>query len=111
MLGTLERLGRGQISDMAITADKGFLVYAADRKIPDLTEANPRFAEMRAQLATYSARLDSGAYLQEIVDAELKRPLPQPSEAGGFAALLAAAARLRFAGRGPWDSPPNPPPK
>ena len=75
-LGALEHLGRGQVSDMAITADKGILVYAADRKIPDLSEANPRYAELRSQMTSYAARMGSGAALSELVESELKRTAP-----------------------------------
>ena len=76
VFGTLERLDRGKISGMAVTADKGLIVYAIDRKVPELGPANPRFAEMRMQLAAYSARMGSGAALGELVEAELKRTAP-----------------------------------
>ena len=72
-LGVLDRLEKGQVSEMVIDADKGHIVCALDRKAPDLSESNPRFAEMRASIAGYMARLGSGSYLEEIVAQELKR--------------------------------------
>ena len=74
--GTLARLGKGELSDMALTADKGYLVYVLDKKAPSLSESNPRFAEARAQLAANAARMGSGSYLSQIVDQELKRSEP-----------------------------------
>jgi peptidyl-prolyl cis-trans isomerase D len=77
VLGALERLDKGQVSDMVINADKGLFVYAADKKAPDLSESNPRFAEMRTQLATYTSRLGANAYISELVANELKKSEPK----------------------------------
>jgi peptidyl-prolyl cis-trans isomerase D len=73
VLGTLDRLKQGQLSDMVATADHGIIVYAVDRKVPDLSERSPRYAETRSQLATYAGRLGSGSALGELVENELKR--------------------------------------
>lgn len=62
---------------MAINADKGLLVYAADKKTPDLTEANPQFVTMRNQIAAANARNTVGAYISELVAAELKKSEPK----------------------------------
>lgn len=78
VLGALERLERGQISDMAVTADKGIFVYAIDKKLPDLTEANAQYTATRSQLAAYTSRLGSGAVLSEVVERELKKSEPKP---------------------------------
>jgi peptidyl-prolyl cis-trans isomerase D len=75
--GTLARLDKGQVSDMAIADDKGLIVYAAGKTAPDLSEKNPRFAEVRGQIASYEARMGSGAFLDQIVSEELKRTEPQ----------------------------------
>ncbi len=77
VLSTLERLEKGQLSDMSMGADKGIFVYAVDKKIPDVTEANPQFAETRKQIASYSGRAGASAYLSELVDQELKRSDPR----------------------------------
>jgi peptidyl-prolyl cis-trans isomerase D len=73
----LDRLDKGQVSDMVVNADKGIFVYAADKKAPDLTEANPRYVETRTQLATYTARMSASAYIAELVDKELKKSEPK----------------------------------
>jgi len=78
VFGTLERLEKGRVSDMTITKDHGFIVYAADRKFPDFRETNPQFASARAELAAGSARLTMGSYLNDVVTAELKKSEPKP---------------------------------
>jgi peptidyl-prolyl cis-trans isomerase D len=77
VFSALERLEKGQVSDMTISADKGLFVYAIDKKAPDLTEANPMFVDTRKQLATYNARTGSSAYISELVEQELKRTEPK----------------------------------
>jgi len=77
VLGTLERLGPGQVSDMAVTGEAGIFVYAVEKKAPDLTEANPAFAETRKQLASYTSRLGSSAYITEMVERELQKTEPK----------------------------------
>lgn len=57
IFGALERLEQGQTSDMVIAQDKGLFVYAAGKKLPDLSPANPQYAAARAQLASLTARL------------------------------------------------------
>ncbi|MEO5959840.1 MAG: SurA N-terminal domain-containing protein [Opitutaceae bacterium] len=76
VLGTLERLDKGQVSDMVINPDKGIFVYAADKKIPDSSDANPRYAETRAQLASYSTRMGGSSFISELVEKELKKTAP-----------------------------------
>ena len=73
IMGVLERLEKGQVSDMVVNPDKGIFVYAADKKAPDLSDANPRLAETRTQLANFSTRMGATAYVGEMVEAELKR--------------------------------------
>ncbi len=77
VLGTLERLEKGQVSDMVISADKGILVYAADKKAPDIAETNPQFAETRKQIASYNGRFGASAYISELVEQELKKSEPK----------------------------------
>lgn len=77
VLGTLERLNKGQVSDMVISADKGLFVYATDKKAPELSESNPRYAETRTQLASYSSRMGASAYISELVQRELKKSEPK----------------------------------
>jgi peptidyl-prolyl cis-trans isomerase D len=69
----LEHLEKGGVSDMEATADKGVLVYAADKKAPAVDAAGSRYAQVRAQLAANYARTTSAQAMREIVDGELKR--------------------------------------
>ncbi len=77
VIGALEKLEKGQVSDLSVNANAGVFVYAADKKLPDLTEANPRYAETRTQLASFTARLGASAYLSELVEQELKKAEPK----------------------------------
>jgi peptidyl-prolyl cis-trans isomerase D len=72
----LDGLAKGGISDMEVTADKGVLVYAADKKSPATDESNPRYAQVRAQMASSFATADENAISREVVDEELKRTEP-----------------------------------
>ena len=76
MLGSLERLEDGQVSDLAIAADKGTFVYVSAKQAPDFSASNPLFAETQNQLAAYTARLGSSSFLSEFVENELKRSEP-----------------------------------
>ena len=77
VFGTLERLEKGQVSDMVLSADKGVFVHAVEKKAPEVADSNPRFAEMRTQIASYNARLGASAYISELVDKELKKSEPK----------------------------------
>jgi peptidyl-prolyl cis-trans isomerase D len=76
VLGTLDRLDKGQVSDMSIVKDQGVLVYAVDRKLPDLSETGPAYTAMRAQLAAVNARIGTSSYLATMVAQELKKSEP-----------------------------------
>ncbi|HVU36560.1 MAG TPA: peptidyl-prolyl cis-trans isomerase [Opitutaceae bacterium] len=78
ILGSLERLNKGQVSDMIINADRGIFVYAEDKKLPDLSPKNPEYAQTREQLASYGARIGASSYISEMVDRELKRSESKP---------------------------------
>ncbi len=77
LLGSLDRLAKGELSDMNIAADKGVFVYAVDKQTPDLSESNPQFVTTRNQLASYASRLGGNAYLAELVETELKKSEPK----------------------------------
>jgi peptidyl-prolyl cis-trans isomerase D len=79
VLSTLESLKKGSFSDMVVGADKGLLVYAVDKKSPDLTESNPQYKTFQLQLAQATAARNSGEYLREIVEAELAKSEPAPA--------------------------------
>jgi peptidyl-prolyl cis-trans isomerase D len=73
VLGVLDHLEKGGVSDMEATADKGTLVYAVDKKLPPLGESGPQYAQTRALLARTYSGSESMAVLGDIVDQELKR--------------------------------------
>lgn len=76
VIGALERLEKGKLSDMVVTGDKGLFVLAVDKQAPDLTDKNPRFAESRDQIASFTARIGASAVLSELVEQELKKTTP-----------------------------------
>jgi peptidyl-prolyl cis-trans isomerase D len=76
VLGPLDRLERGQLSDMLLTEDKGLFVYIKDKKSPDLAETSPQFAATQAQLARLSVSANRNMLMEEIVSRELKKNTP-----------------------------------
>jgi hypothetical protein len=67
---------------MQPTADKGYLVYASDKKVPSLAESDSRYVQVKSQLATTYARAESFAILSEVMENELKRTDTTPKKAG-----------------------------
>ena len=74
--GVLDRLTKGQVSDMIITKEHGLFVYVADKKLPDFSESGPAYTAMRAQLAAVNARIGASSQLAALVDQELKKSEP-----------------------------------
>lgn len=74
--GAIEGLQKGGLSQMVTSGEKGLIVYAADKKLPDADPSSPKFAEMRDRLAMFTASRNGGAALAEIVDAELSKIAP-----------------------------------
>lgn len=77
VIGALEHLNQGQVSDMSINADKGILVYAVEKKLPDMSETSPAYADARKQLASVTSRMGASGYLAEMVQKELKKSEPK----------------------------------
>lgn len=77
IFGALQRLEKGQVSDMTSGGDTGIFVYAADKKAPDTTEANPKYVEARTELATQTANYAAFSYLSELVEKELAKSEPK----------------------------------
>lgn len=75
-LASLSPLAAGQVSDLIGLGDKGLLVYVQEKKLPDLSPANPRYADIQKQLMAFAASGTEGAYLSEVVETELKRSTP-----------------------------------
>ena len=75
-LATLIRLESGQVSDLVGLGDKGLLVYAQEKKLPDLSPANPRYTEIQTQLMGYIASSNENTVLAELVAQERKKTEP-----------------------------------
>lgn len=75
----LQNLEAGQVSEMSATAEQGVFVYAQEKKLPDLTAANARYAEVEKQLRQYTAGANENEYLGELVETELKKSAPAAS--------------------------------
>jgi len=73
VFGALDTLAKGGVSAMDAVADKGVIVYAADKQVPDVSASNPRYQQIRLQLAAYFAQADATSEMHEIVDDELRR--------------------------------------
>lgn len=76
VFSTLENLKKGGVSDMVAGPDKGLIVYAADKKAPDVSDANPMYTTFRSQIAAGTAARNSAEYLREIIEAELAKSTP-----------------------------------
>jgi len=72
----LQNLEAGQVAEMIAEAAKGYLVYAQEKKLPDLSPANPRYAELQQQMMLRTSANNSSAYLAERVERELKKSEP-----------------------------------
>jgi peptidyl-prolyl cis-trans isomerase D len=72
----LDRLETGHVSDMIFSENKGWFIYIAAKKGPDLSEANPQYASVRAKLAPMVANDALGASLVEIITKEQKKSAP-----------------------------------
>lgn len=72
----MQNLETGQVSEMVATADKGYFAFATAKKLPDTSTVNPRFAEVRQQLMTYTAAANESALLSSLVEEELRRSTP-----------------------------------
>lgn len=76
VFGALERLEKGGVSDMMMSKDHGLFVHAADKRLPDLSPANPDYVATRNQLAAMTGQIGAGAYLDQLVETELKKSEP-----------------------------------
>jgi len=75
-LAAMLSLEAGQVSDLVGLGDKGLFVYAQEKKMPDLSPMNPRFAEIQTQLMAYTASSAENSYLGQLVEEELKKGDP-----------------------------------
>ena len=69
----LDRLNQGQVSEMLVDQNGGVFVYVKEKKLPDLTEANPLYAATRIQLAQLDATATANLTMSTLVRDEWKR--------------------------------------
>jgi peptidyl-prolyl cis-trans isomerase D len=77
-LTALQSLAPGKVSEMVATGEQGFWVYVQDKKLPDLTPTNPRYAELQRQLMQFTAGTNENSFLGGLVERELKKIEPAP---------------------------------
>ena len=76
VMGTLESLEKGHVSEMTIADEKGILVFAAEKAAPASDDNAPAFVEARTQLARMSGNMTGGAIMTELVERELRSSTP-----------------------------------
>jgi peptidyl-prolyl cis-trans isomerase D len=69
----LANLEAGQVGDMVASGDKGYILYVAQKQLPDLTPLNPRYGEIKARLAQYVSESGESAILNSLVEGELQK--------------------------------------
>ncbi|RRJ96885.1 peptidyl-prolyl cis-trans isomerase [Opitutaceae bacterium TAV4] len=71
-LQPLNSLSKGQVGEMILSADqKGILVYVVEKKLPEVTSANPRYSELTNEIAEFNASRSGGEQIQALMEAEL----------------------------------------
>lgn len=74
VFNSLEHLEKGDVSEMIpAQANKGILVYAADKKVPEVSESNPQYAETRSRIAKYTASENGAQIVRQLVENELAK--------------------------------------
>ncbi len=69
-------LQKGELSTMITTGEQGMILYAADKKAPEVDSSSPKYVQTRDRLAAFTASRDGGALLAAIVEAELAKSTP-----------------------------------
>ena len=72
----LQTLKPGEISDMIRNGEKGYLVFATQKQLPDMAPSNPRFEETRTRLMAYNSAATGNSILNSLVKAELDKTTP-----------------------------------
>jgi peptidyl-prolyl cis-trans isomerase D len=75
-LQSLTALTAGQVGQMISSGDKGYIVYVTQKQLPDLTPANPRYAEISARIAQYNSQSSEAAILTARMEDELQKSAP-----------------------------------
>ncbi len=81
VMGSLERLARGGVSDLLVSDTSAYLVYAAERKQPTIDNSSPEFVQVGANLSASTANIARASALGDLVRAELAKSEPPAPEA------------------------------
>ena len=76
VLGSIQTLQKGALSEMIMSGAKGTIVQVIDRKAPVIDDSNPRFAETRTQLAQYLSASAASSQISGLVEKELAKSAP-----------------------------------
>ncbi|WP_221030995.1 peptidylprolyl isomerase [Actomonas aquatica] len=71
ILSSLQNLDAGDVSQMVITGQEGLITHAAAKVAPVLDESNPRYAEVKAQVASVNSSTTASAALRALIAEEL----------------------------------------
>ncbi len=81
VLGSLERLAAGSVSDLLLDETHAYLVQVVEKKVPAIDANSPEYAQLGAALAANAANAARELALDELVQAELARTAPSTPEA------------------------------
>lgn len=76
VIGSIQTLQKGALSEMIMSGTKGTFVQVIDRKAPVIDDSNPRYAEIRTQLAQYFAAASASSQISSLVEKELAKSAP-----------------------------------
>ena len=68
---SLENLDAGEFSPMVISGNEGLITYAAAKTLPATDSSNPRYDELRGQLASYNGAITATGVIRALVAQEL----------------------------------------
>ena len=71
-VGSLEGLKAGDVSEMVLFPEEGVITHASARTPPNLSETDPRFIELKAQLAQLNAASTASGLMRELISGQLE---------------------------------------
>lgn len=76
VIGSLETLQKGSVSELVLSGSQGTLVYVIDRQAPAIDDSNARYNETRTQIAQVTAARVANEQLGAYVEKELAKSAP-----------------------------------
>lgn len=74
--GAIDGLKKGELSQMVASIEQGYIVYAAEKKTPNIDPASEKFTQTRERLAVGTASRNGSEYLARLVEQELSKSAP-----------------------------------